>query len=410
MCYPMNHLGTKLVTMDVPLLKSEGQVKGSGASFGKITFSPDGKLVAIGDASGRLTIRCTWTMWGLLRTYELGSKIRDICWHPVQSDTLFIGCGLGNFYCLTMEEEGEKVIRREVPSFIHTIALNDNRNQLVIGYSNNTCISVVLLDDPCSDIQKPLILLKTLKRPNPENIPHRIFYVFNGTVLIAYFSTLGFFAYRGFHPYDKLFEIEAKNWMCCSLSLSKLTLAVTNLTDGIDYYSITQQHYAHSIGYDATKGSTTIRYTEIVFLDNMTVAAAHVSGSLVVASWDPTLKPSINVLHKNDGTLSLSQVLAYKLINEWLTILFGNGEEAQTDIMIATFKFPTYTAERENEVVIVAHVALPMNAYNEAWLADQTCLDGTIIVRPMMQSYDFNHDTQIFQFMNYIQPSFFAPP
>ncbi|EDR00043.1 uncharacterized protein LACBIDRAFT_314783 [Laccaria bicolor S238N-H82] len=111
MRYPMNHLGTKLVTTDVPLLKSEGQVKGSGASFGKIAFSPDGKLVAIGDASGRFTIRRTWTTWGLLRTYELGSKIRDICWHPVQSDTLLIGCGSGNFYCLTMEEQGEKVIR-----------------------------------------------------------------------------------------------------------------------------------------------------------------------------------------------------------------------------------------------------------------------------------------------------------
>ena len=40
---------------------------------------------------------------------------------------------------------------------------------------------------------------------------------------------------------------------------------------------------------------------------------------------------------------------------------------------------------------------LPTNAYNEAWLADQTRLDGAIIVRPMMQGYDFNHDTQIFQ-------------
>ena len=52
----MNCLGTKPISTEVPVLKSVGQLKGSGASIGKIAFSPDGKLVAIGDANGRLTV------------------------------------------------------------------------------------------------------------------------------------------------------------------------------------------------------------------------------------------------------------------------------------------------------------------------------------------------------------------
>lgn len=170
----------------LPFLHGWRKFPGDGSSISVIVFSPDAMLIATGDDVGMLnvsrdyyhgyplvlTVFQIWQgapAWGVIRKYFFRSRIRGLCWNPVQQRTLFVGCASGCLYTVRLMDIGvrlrytqldgiihtihtlvkESANVRRLPGYIHSLAINESASKLAIGYTNAEGVHIAFVEDPC---------------------------------------------------------------------------------------------------------------------------------------------------------------------------------------------------------------------------------------------------------------------
>jgi hypothetical protein len=60
--------------------------------------------------------------WGVIRKYYLRSRIRGLCWNPVQRLTLFVGCASGCLYTVRLMDIGVRFRYTQFDDIIHSFS------------------------------------------------------------------------------------------------------------------------------------------------------------------------------------------------------------------------------------------------------------------------------------------------
>lgn len=327
----------------LPFLHGWRKIPGDGSSIGVIVFSPDATLIATGDDKGMLSIWQAAPAWRVIRKYFLRSRIRGLCWNPIHQLTLFVGCASGCLYTVRLMDIGESANVRQLPGYIHSLAINESASKLAIGYTNVEGVHIAFVEDPCGDLQRPFHHVPFLQDHLSISIPHNMYFLNEDVLLISYFGPLGIHAHRSSHPYERLWTIKPRQdrWIAgAALSPSGSILAATNMDDGIDWYSITRREYVSTTYYDVQGASRSRRLVGITFLDEVTVLAGHVNGHIVLATTTMTSGPRLFTLRRKPSKSNLVQVLPRGIRAGDCHILAALGEGRDTTFVAAFVTFP----------------------------------------------------------------------
>ncbi|KIJ91801.1 hypothetical protein K443DRAFT_14092 [Laccaria amethystina LaAM-08-1] len=259
-------------------IKVQGEVP-AGSTITAISFSPDGKFVALADENGLVTIRRTRGLWAVLRTYRAGKNIRGLVWHPTRLYVLFVGTGAGHLYTIPINQGNDVARCRKVLGFIHCIAVGNNGLNLALGYCEHNRAVVCLVEEPTFDLERPITLLR-----EGEDTPHQVKYVGPDKLLIAYFEHPQFLLIDLKPPHSTIWSMEPPTGsyiggICLSPSLDHM--AVTNLTSGIDFYDILGGKFVTTAPFNPLAPTGCNRLVGVVYANEDIVVAGHTNGDAV---------------------------------------------------------------------------------------------------------------------------------
>ncbi|PPQ71545.1 hypothetical protein CVT26_010405 [Gymnopilus dilepis] len=271
----------------------------------------DGTLLAIGNDNGELEIRSSvrgGKEWPLMGLFNTGAAIRSLLWHPILPKTVLVGSANGLLHHIALSLSGDHSVQyAEVDGFIHAMAMNPDGQDLVIAYGRRFCIVTNpfnepnqlghLADVPILDRMQQRIGTRDLELTQLR-VPRSIHFLDDNSFVVSFFGDgpMGHFSRNG--SFLSLIRLRANSHVASSaISPSGERLAVFNLSDGTDWYSLSYKKYLsttrYSLGNTETESNLVV---DIAFVDEDTVAVGHMDGAVYLVSFGHTSVDSSMVI------------------------------------------------------------------------------------------------------------------
>ncbi|KAA1480163.1 WD40 repeat-like protein [Dentipellis sp. KUC8613] len=216
-----------------------------------LSFSPDTRFLASGGDDGLIRIFGT-TRYKEVRRFRTSASITAIIWNARFPNTLIAGDRCGDIHIIrffnsyaTIYSQDHKVWLNHVAGPIHCFALKDV--DLAVGFGN--CVALVKHGAPAAwhtvrTLPQPPTfpeLNTSLPRPTARSLQ----FLPNDNVLIVAYLDHGIVAWN-VSTLGLLWQIRPRGCKigASSLSPSARSIAVTNLYDGVDWYSLKTSRFS----------------------------------------------------------------------------------------------------------------------------------------------------------------------
>ncbi|KII88033.1 hypothetical protein PLICRDRAFT_176776 [Plicaturopsis crispa FD-325 SS-3] len=259
-----------------------------GASIFALAFSPTGEMLASVDDRGRILIYDV-AEWKLLRVYRNSkARMRAVIWHPIETAVMFGGSN-GDVNTVTMLPVGEISSVHNVNGCVHALALSRTfrGDHLLVAFADRVNV-VELVDHQIGSWGTTHeVSLRSSRLDVSEKDPVR-------AQDAHYSSQGGVFIVSTVHDGVLGISIEGNIvWRMvsppiCNIGASTLSpngevLAVANLRNGVDFYSMKDRKFITTVEYNGEVASSCNIRLGVVFLDDEGLyLAAVVTGGIAL--------------------------------------------------------------------------------------------------------------------------------
>ncbi|TFK68615.1 hypothetical protein BDN72DRAFT_897953 [Pluteus cervinus] len=295
---------------------------------GAISLSPNANYLACGDDKGTVSIAAVFPSPRITQYLKASSPIRTLVWHPVSSSpSLIVGAKNGDVWLILLNDAGKidhEQHESSIDGRIDAMAITKSGNQFAVGHSKG----IGLVDGNPFANWPPKRSLSIPEEGGPIRGMH---YLGEDVLLVTAYSTSpkpattspiwGIDVNPGRSekvptymrvPLIASLDIFLQPYRSGSSALSPdgRLLAVTNVRDGIDWYSIVDRRYLGTTPCDLGKMDPVHYVVGVSFLDNDTVVAGH--GKALLAIISPK-RPTTDFIEFKEEKSSLIQLPAVAL-------------------------------------------------------------------------------------------------
>ncbi|KAF9786242.1 WD40-repeat-containing domain protein, partial [Thelephora terrestris] len=220
-----------------------------------LEFSPDGKVLASGCEDGSVTIFSTLD-WKPLQTFIDASPSTSLVWHPQVEGLLFCGFRSGDVHTLQTNrpQRDLKIWTDKSPGPVHCLTHDSGQNVLALGSGKDVVLTNYSTRDEDSlswyntrRLPPPPSFIHLHTSKHPDQAAQSVHFLQEpNSVVVSYL-------HHGITCWDRnslslVWQITPRSCQIgrSCLSTNNGTIAVTNLFDGVDWYSIKSQRLVDS--------------------------------------------------------------------------------------------------------------------------------------------------------------------